>query len=33
MAEPVRSILPLVLEDVRFEAGGREILKGVSARL
>ena len=33
MAEAPRSILPLALEDLRFEAGGREILKGISARL
>lgn len=33
MAEGVRSILPLALEGVCFEAGGREILKGISARL
>ena len=33
MAESPRSILPLSLEDLRFAAGGREILKGISARL
>ena len=31
--EPVDSVLPLVLEEVVFEAGGRRLLHGVTFRL